>query len=91
MEIFTFNKEEMKSSINGNITSEFWKVKYYLEGNLLPNVVHWSSFWLVIFSSDSSSGLKCSFESVIVGCQQRRGAHLHELSTSWSALKILAA
>lgn len=87
---FHFKMKEMNSSIIGNRAIEFWKVKYYFEGNLPPNTEHWCGFWLVILSTDSSSRLKCSFESVIVGCQQRR-AHLHELSTSWSALKILAA
>lgn len=45
--------------------------KYYFKGNLSPNVDNWSGFWLVVFSSDSSSGLKCSFESVIVGRPRR--------------------
>lgn len=69
----------------------FGRQNYNLERKLSPNMEHKSGFRLVIFSIDSSSGLKCSFESVIEGCQQRRRAHLHELSTSWSALKILAA
>lgn len=38
----------------GNRACEFWKVEYYLEGNLSPNMGHWGGFWLVILSSDSS-------------------------------------